>query len=416
MESWYDDSLKKLLDEMELSTNGRVSGSKFIRNYIKENDLAIGIDEEDKEIWINQQIDPYERWLVKNHENKVSIGQNYYWGLQSIQPKPTNITQVTKPNAINYKQATEILEIKLQELTGPQANELNNAALKALNNKDFEEAFTFSKRYYDYLSNIKANDLDKLKALSTIIKGCANKNGITRADTYEYYCKKAEIYTKKYQHAESAREYQLAINLLEKENKPSINCFRWRTTLAKSDELPDARIDNVKGILTNIYQKCRIQYQNAGMDNEASEVYVKESHHTRKHLKLGGKRIFMWILWLLARYGESPWRVAGWAVVVIFGFAFIYMITGVNTPSGLSEFLCVEEINKLHCDELEASSQTPPSYWTLLYYSVVTFTTLGYGDFSPIPGVSRFFSASEALFGLILTSLFLGTFIKKYSR
>jgi hypothetical protein len=412
MENCYDDSLIQLLDEIDSSTTLRVSGSKFVRDYIQKNALYNESKDEDEEPWINNQIDLYENWLKLNHDDKITIGRNYYWSrkLEQVQPKDT--TKIKEPKKINYHQANKLLAINLQELTEAQGKELHKTSLQAVNNHDFEEAFTFSKRYYDCLSNTNASDSDKLKALSVIIKGCTNKNGITRADTYEYYCKKAEIYTKQYEHSEAAREYQLAINLLEKENKPKIDCF----SLAKSDELPNSRIPNVKENLTNIYQKCRIQYQNAGMDNEASEVYVKESHHTRKHLKLGGKRIFMWLLWLLARYGESPWRVAGWAIVVIFGFTFIYMLTGVNTPSGLSTFSCVGEMYKLHCDELEPISQNQPSYWTLLYYSVVTFTTLGYGDFSPIPGVSRFVSASEALFGLILTSLFLGTFIKKYSR
>lgn len=40
------------------------------------------------------------------------------------------------------------------------------------------------------------------------------------------------------------------------------------------------------------------------------------------------------------------------------------------------------------------------NFWELLYFSVVSITTLGYGDFSP-SGVSRVFAGLEAIFGIV---------------
>jgi hypothetical protein len=42
---------------------------------------------------------------------------------------------------------------------------------------------------------------------------------------------------------------------------------------------------------------------------------------------------------------------------------------------------------------------------TGLYYSVVTWTTLGYGDVTPISGLARFFAAAEAITGLLIVPL-----------
>jgi len=42
-----------------------------------------------------------------------------------------------------------------------------------------------------------------------------------------------------------------------------------------------------------------------------------------------------------------------------------------------------------------------------LYFSVVTITTLGYGDLSPISGVGKFIAAIEALLGVVLMGVFL---------
>ena len=44
---------------------------------------------------------------------------------------------------------------------------------------------------------------------------------------------------------------------------------------------------------------------------------------------------------------------------------------------------------------------TPIAWYDALYFSVITGTTLGYGDFIPI-GVSRFFAALQSLVSFIL--------------
>jgi len=48
-----------------------------------------------------------------------------------------------------------------------------------------------------------------------------------------------------------------------------------------------------------------------------------------------------------------------------------------------------------------------------LYYSCITFTTVGYGDLAPI-GITRLFAASEGLFGVALAGSFLVALVKRY--
>jgi Ion channel len=45
------------------------------------------------------------------------------------------------------------------------------------------------------------------------------------------------------------------------------------------------------------------------------------------------------------------------------------------------------------------------------YFSIVTYTTLGYGDYRPSPD-ARLFAASEALLGYVLLSLFIGVLLQ----
>ena len=55
------------------------------------------------------------------------------------------------------------------------------------------------------------------------------------------------------------------------------------------------------------------------------------------------------------------------------------------------------------------------AFFTCLYYSVVTFTTLGYGDILPL-GVARAVAAAEAFVGAFTIGLFLVVFVKKMAR
>ena len=54
-------------------------------------------------------------------------------------------------------------------------------------------------------------------------------------------------------------------------------------------------------------------------------------------------------------------------------------------------------------------------FFTCCYFSVVTFTTLGYGDLTPL-GLSRALAATEAFIGSFTLALFVVVFVKKMTR
>lgn len=55
-------------------------------------------------------------------------------------------------------------------------------------------------------------------------------------------------------------------------------------------------------------------------------------------------------------------------------------------------------------------------WFTALYFSIVTFTTLGYGDLGGAPVWGRAAATLEVLVGSVLMSLFLVCIVRKFSR
>ncbi len=93
-------------------------------------------------------------------------------------------------------------------------------------------------------------------------------------------------------------------------------------------------------------------------------------------------------------YGEKPWRVIIIAILIIVLSSFVFFLS--NSLVYLEQML-------------------NPSYFDSLYFSVVTFTTLGYGDYHPT-GLVRIVSMIEACSSLILMPLFIISLTRKYLR
>lgn len=97
---------------------------------------------------------------------------------------------------------------------------------------------------------------------------------------------------------------------------------------------------------------------------------------------------------LLWGYGELPFRTFGIACGVITVSAFCYY--------GSGRVLAWGSVQKV-------------SFLESLYMSVITYTTVGYGDFLPT-GWIRCIAAFEALSGILLTPLFLIALTRRYLR
>jgi hypothetical protein len=107
---------------------------------------------------------------------------------------------------------------------------------------------------------------------------------------------------------------------------------------------------------------------------------------------------------ILCGYGENASRVISFSLSVIITSAMFYFFLGVRDGKGMLIFNAANSMQDNVLFFLEC-----------LYFSVITFTTTGYGDISPV-GFSRFIAASEAFIGAFSISLFVVVFMRKMTQ
>jgi len=96
-------------------------------------------------------------------------------------------------------------------------------------------------------------------------------------------------------------------------------------------------------------------------------------------------------------YGERPLRPLYWAMGIILLWAALFWLAEGITPQGVP-----------------ALSYTP-SFLECVYFSLVTFTTVGYGDMQPKPWL-QVQAGVESFLGVVLMATFIVSLTRRYTR
>lgn len=154
-----------------------------------------------------------------------------------------------------------------------------------------------------------------------------------------------------------------------------------------------------------IYRNLRKTSEHQGLVTLAGPFLRKELTMRRfQESRCSVNRVSSKIVDLFCGYGEDPLRVVifSWALIVF--SAFFYFIFGLRFAGEFQVFSLQHSLE-----------ENTIFFFECLYYSVVTFTTLGYGDFIPV-GFSRVIAALEAFTGSFTIALFVVVFVKKMTR
>lgn len=168
--------------------------------------------------------------------------------------------------------------------------------------------------------------------------------------------------------------------------------------------------------ITDNYKRFRVLFQSNGLRREASEAYYKERLYEmmynwkiaqvrrsfsfiwkknrkfywfeiERSLSIKMKAFGTFFSYLIWGFGERPIRILSSSFFVFSAYALIYFLSS---------------IDKLHNNLIN-------SY----YLSIVTFTTLGFGDITPTTDGYKLIVASEALCGVFFMGLLIAAYANK---
>ena len=174
--------------------------------------------------------------------------------------------------------------------------------------------------------------------------------------------------------------------------------------------------------LEGIYRRLKQSHQKFGDYSTAGKFYYQEMECQIEQLNFGLSKIIKKIFKWSCGYGEKPENVIVVSLFLIFVSAFLYLFGGIEfvgsnvlkVPPNVIDYNLSLNVFGIRW----VMSNIDLIYEDLklcLYTSVITFTTLGYGDVHPI-GFSRFVASVEAGFGIIMTALFIFVFTRKMLR
>lgn len=165
----------------------------------------------------------------------------------------------------------------------------------------------------------------------------------------------------------------------------------------KNFELAHDYYEQAEEVCRNIRNVAHHQ----GLLDMAGRFFHKEMVMKRKQLpKICLGRFISKLVDVTCGYGEKPSNVFVFSIFTVFINACLYFLFGIQSAEGM---VMLGQGNNLM------------AFGNCLYYSTVTFTTLGYGDLVPV-GISRLFAALEAFTGSFTMALFVVVFVKKMTR
>jgi len=171
-----------------------------------------------------------------------------------------------------------------------------------------------------------------------------------------------------------------------------------------------------------VYFLLKNNFHSIGRYDDESWAFKKEKDMERKrYYNFRSLHKWLWSCFLnsIYGYGEKPERVIVSAITIIIIFAFVFMNFGIDANPQLDTIPKCNIVKKLFIGVrygdllIRLKDISWEQIKNCLYFSTVTFTTLGYGDFRPLEGWSRIFAGTEAFIGALMMALFVYTFARK---
>lgn len=164
-----------------------------------------------------------------------------------------------------------------------------------------------------------------------------------------------------------------------------------RDTRCRLPALWDRRFD----LILDTTMRCLGNHTASCFGSQRFRLFLQDQDYLEEMLCTAWGAFWCFIWWASANCGRSLIRWAAWSVLIALVFAVIYWCMG---------------------PDCFATSHLRFGFLNLLYYSIVTFTTLGFGDIAPQTTTAAFVVSIEVILGYIMLGGLISIFSGKLSR
>jgi len=155
----------------------------------------------------------------------------------------------------------------------------------------------------------------------------------------------------------------------------------------------------------DIYRAIKISMQSQTLGIETGEFFIREMVSRRKQFdKFSGARIGSKIIQITTGYGEKLGNIAFTIIGIIIACMFLYGIEGISYQDKILGFFS---------DDFSLLS----TIGNLFYFSVVVYSTVGFGEMVPIGPIGKSVMIFEGIIGgLVLAILIIALYKKSMDR
>ena len=165
------------------------------------------------------------------------------------------------------------------------------------------------------------------------------------------------------------------------------------------------------------YRIARNQANKIGDSERIGYYYYKERHYGSKSMNKKdyptyehylSSKFFDTISKYVIGYGEKPWNILIVTILTISIFAFLYMFTGIKDIN--SNEIKIIDLSNLN---IYNTSEIFKIYSDAWYFSMIVFSTVGFGDIIAINDIGKFIVVVEVFFGLTIAATWTSVIMKR---
>lgn len=161
-------------------------------------------------------------------------------------------------------------------------------------------------------------------------------------------------------------------------------------------------INDFYHLMERCYSSLEIVYEKKDFIDSKKRTYERKMYYRKDHFWLN-RKYWSWFeykfLELTCHYGDSFMR---WGITAV---VFATILAGIYALIDLTQ----EEA-------LQTVSHTTGHWFDYIYYSMVTLTSLGFGDIVPKSFPAKFLATIETFFGFVMLGIFITLIQRRISR